>query len=411
MPKPLRILHTSDWHLGRTLCGRRRGAEFDGFLDWLTDTIEEEQIDVLLVAGDVFDGLNPSPAAQELYYRFLSRLAAGSACVQVVIIAGNHDSPALLSAPAEILKALDIHVVGRLPADVRDEVISLKDKDGRTRLIVAAVPYPRDRDLRESLAGENPAEKERKLVEAICAHYREAGQAAREMLLALNEPVPVVGMGHLFAAGGQVVEGDGVRNLYVGSLGRVPAEAFPAVFNYLALGHLHQGQLVGGDPARRYSGSPLAHSFAEAGRDKSVVLVEFFPNKIEVKTIGVPVFQRLERLEGDWPAIEKGLNALAAEQAEAWLEIEYTGQTVMGGLKEKVAEAVGQAPLEVLRLKNGSVKNFSLAADGRVENLDELDENEVFRRCLEAQEVPEEQRFDLWAAYGEILAALREEDS
>lgn len=404
------MLHTSDWHLGRTLCGRRRGAEFAAFLDWLADTVESQQIDVLLVAGDIFDGLSPSPAAQELYYRFLSRMAASSVCGHVVIIAGNHDSAALLSAPAVMLKALDIHVVGRLSADIRDEIISLRDKNGLTRLIVAAVPYPRDRDLRESLAGENPEEKEQKLTEAICAHYQESGQAARELLQTLNEPVPVVGMGHLFAAGGLTVEGDGVRNLYVGSLGRVPAEAFPPVFSYLALGHLHQPQLLGGDPTRRYSGAPLAHSFAEAGRDKSLALVEFSPAGTRVETIAVPVFQRLERLEGDWPAIEAGLERLAAERAEVWLEIEYSGQAVIGNLKEKVAEAIGQAPLEVLRLKNRLIGNLCPAEGDPAKSLDELDEDEVFRRCLAAQEIPEEQKPGLWAAYGEILASLREEE-
>ena len=409
MSRSLRILHTSDWHLGRTLCGRRRGGEFARFLDWLAQTIDDKQVDVLLVAGDIFDGLSPSPAAQEIYYRFLSRLAASPSHVQVVIISGNHDSPSLLNAPAGILKALNIHVVGRLSADTENEIISLKHSNGQPSLIVAAVPYPRDRDLRESMAGESPEEKEQKLVQAIIGHYEEAGLAAEKKRAALSSPVPIVGMGHLFAAGGALAEGDGVRNLYVGALGRVPIEAFPACFDYLALGHLHQPQLVGGDPTRRYCGSPLAHSFAEAGKSKSVCLIDMRNSTVEVELLPVPVFQRLEHLEGDWPRIEAGLRRLLEDKAEAWLEIEYTGENIVGDLQEKVAETLSDSSLEVLRLKNHRLRALSLAAYEAGENLGDLNEKEAFARCLETQQVPEDQRQELWLTYNEALQGLREE--
>ncbi|MDL2227121.1 exonuclease subunit SbcD, partial [Deltaproteobacteria bacterium OttesenSCG-928-M10] len=154
--KPFRLLHTSDWHLGRPLYGRRRYAEYGKFLDWLLETIVREEVDALLLAGDVFDISAPSPAAQALYYDFLARAASGTKCGQVVVIAGNHDSPALLNAPGGLLKALNIHVVGTVSDDGEAEIIRLHDEGGRLRLIVGAVPYPRDRDLRESAAGESP---------------------------------------------------------------------------------------------------------------------------------------------------------------------------------------------------------------------------------------------------------------
>ncbi|NQS72549.1 MAG: exonuclease subunit SbcD, partial [Desulfobulbaceae bacterium] len=142
----MKILHTSDWHIGRALYGRKRYEEFKAFLDWLAETIQQNAINTLLVAGDVFDTSTPSNRAQELYYRFLCRVAA-STCRHVVIVAGNHDSPSFLNAPKELLKALDVHVVGSA-ANPEDEVLVLRNEQKAPELIVCAVPYLRDRDIR-----------------------------------------------------------------------------------------------------------------------------------------------------------------------------------------------------------------------------------------------------------------------
>lgn len=160
----MKILHTSDWHLGRALYGKKRYEEFEGFLSWLAETIRQNKIETLLVAGDVFDTGAPSNSAQELYYRFLCQVA-GSQCRHVVVTGGNHDSPSFLNAPKELLKALDVHVVGNATESLEDEVLTLRDKEGEPELIVCAVPYLRDRDIRVVEAGESVDDKERKLVE------------------------------------------------------------------------------------------------------------------------------------------------------------------------------------------------------------------------------------------------------
>ncbi len=162
----MKIIHTSDWHIGRTLYGRKRYEEFEAFLTWLAETIQQYEIDALLVAGDVFDTSAPSNRAQELYYRFLCRMAASS-CRHVVVIAGNHDSPSFLNAPKELLKALDVHVVGSVTSDPQDEVLVLRNQQDAPELIVCAVPYLRDRDIRVAEAGESVEDKERKLIDGI----------------------------------------------------------------------------------------------------------------------------------------------------------------------------------------------------------------------------------------------------
>ena len=143
----MRLLHTSDWHIGRTLYGRKRYAEFEAFLNWLAETIQQHEVDALLVAGDIFDTSAPSNRAQELYYRFLCRVAASN-CRHVVVIAGNHDSPSFLNAPKELLRALDVHVIGSACENPADEVLVFADAQGAPELIVCAVPYLRDRDIR-----------------------------------------------------------------------------------------------------------------------------------------------------------------------------------------------------------------------------------------------------------------------
>jgi len=213
----MKILHTSDWHIGRALHNRKRYDEYEVFLNWLAGLIETENIDVLLVSGDVFDNSTPGSHAQQIYYRFLCRVA-GSASRQVIIIAGNHDSPSFLNAPRDLLKFLNIHVIGCASEDPDDELIVLSGPDGEPRLIVCAIPYLRDRDIRTSDAGESIEDKERKIIAGIRNHYRLVCDAAEKKRESLGKPVPIVAMGHLFAAGGQTVDGDGVRELYIGSL-------------------------------------------------------------------------------------------------------------------------------------------------------------------------------------------------
>ncbi|MBQ7248560.1 MAG: exonuclease subunit SbcD, partial [Deltaproteobacteria bacterium] len=234
----MRILHTSDWHIGRTLYGNKRYEEFAAFFDWLAKTIDERGIEALLVAGDIFDTGTPSNRAQELYYRFLVRVAA-SRCRHIVLVAGNHDSPSFLDAPQALLKSIHIHVLGSMRSNPEEEVLELDDDQGRIRLIVCAVPYLRDRDIRTTEAGESFDEKEQKLLEGIRAHYAAVTREALRVREKLGSDIPIAALGHLFAAGAQTVEGDGVRELYIGSLAHVSPSIFPPCFDYLALGHLH----------------------------------------------------------------------------------------------------------------------------------------------------------------------------
>ncbi|EIM62398.1 exonuclease SbcCD subunit D C-terminal domain-containing protein [Desulfobacter postgatei] len=414
----MKILHTSDWHIGRTLYGRKRYEEFEAFLTWLAETIQQNEIDALLVAGDVFDTSAPSNRAQELYYRFLCQVAASS-CRHVVVVAGNHDSPSFLNAPRELLKALDVHVVGSSTESAEDEVLVLRNEQDAPELIVCAVPYLRDRDIRVAEAGESVEEKERKLIDGIRTHYAAVAALAEQKREELGADIPIIGTGHLFTAGGQTVDGDGVRELYVGSLAHVTAGIFPACFNYLALGHLHVPQKVNGSEIIRYSGSPLPMGFGEAKQQKSVCLVAF--DQIEghstaasVQLIDVPVFQRLERVKGDWDGISSRILELSAtddpNRSGAWLEVIYDGIEVIGDLRERLEAAISGTRMQILRIKNNRIIDRVLGQIHAEETLDDLNVNDVFERCLAVHEVPEEQRPELLRAYQETVSSLYEDD-
>jgi exonuclease SbcD len=406
----MKILHTSDWHIGRSLFGKKRYEEFEAFLNWLAETIQQERVDALLVAGDIFDTSAPSNRAQELYYRFLCRVAASS-CRHVVVIAGNHDSPSFLNAPKNLLRALNVHVIGAAMENRYDEVLVLSKKDGSPELIVCAVPYLRDRDIRVAVAGESILNKERNLIEGIRNHYAEVAAIAEQKRRELNAEIPIIAMGHLFTAGAQTVDGDGVRELYVGSLAHVLSEIFPAGLDYLALGHLHIPQKVNGSEMMRYSGSPLPMGFGEAKQEKSVCLVAFAGIKAEVRLVRVPVFQRLERVKGAWEELSTRILELSTTQSQTWLEVVYEGEEVIGNLREILEEATSGTEMEILRIKNNRIIERVLNQIQDDETLEDLNVNDVFERCLSAHEVPEEQRPELLRAYKETVTSLYEDDA
>lgn len=458
----MKILHTSDWHLGRQLFGRKRYQEFAAFLDWLAEVVEQQAVDVLLVAGDVFDTNTPSHRAQELYYQFLYRMAGSASCRHVVIIAGNHDSPSFLDAPKALLKALHVHVIGQASSSPADEVLVLHNAHQQAELIVCAVPYLRDRDLRTSQAGESLQDKERQLLEGIRSHYQATADYASQLRSTLHAPthaaapLPIIGMGHLFTAGGQTIDGDGVRELYVGSLAHVGASIFPTIFDYVALGHLHVPQVVGGQPCIRYSGSPIPMGFGEAAQRKVVCLIEWQPATTPVhepqpahiadtaekpaqhrlpfaastepehsaptpiasslvppssiQLLEVPNFQALVRIQGDWPHIERELRELAHTQPSAWLEVSYTGPEIVSDLRERIDQVVAGTALEVLRVRNQRIVQQLLGQSHAQESLESLSPDEVFLRCLQAHGIEEQQRPALIHSYQEIVRALEQHD-
>lgn len=404
----MRILHTSDWHLGHKLFGRQRDTEFASFLHWLSDLISEQNIDVLIVAGDLFDSQAPSNKSLSLYYSFLSSVS-DSCCKHIVITAGNHDSPTLLDAPKALLKALNIHVIASVPENLEEELVLIENSIGEPQLMILAVPYLRDRDIRLSEASESSDAKQQKLLHGIYEHYTAICLLAEEKQKTLPTRIPVIATGHLFCKGGKTREGDGIRELYVGNLIHIGLDCFPDTIDYLALGHLHSAQLVGKQNNRRYSGSPLAMSFEDAAEEKVVLLVDI-NEEISINETVVPCFQKLRRISGDIEEILSELQSLAMQEESILLEIHYKGLLLIDDLQEQIYSAIEGTELEVLRIQNKRMFDYVLQQSSEIKSLDELTPEQVFLQCLSTHQVPENQQDELLADFTQVLSLIADHD-
>ena len=396
-----RILHTSDWHLGRRLKEHDRTQEFTQFFSWLEGVIADEQIDTLLVAGDIFDNTTPTVAAQNLYYSFMSTLAKSS-CRHIVITSGNHDSPAFIDAPSDLLRLNDIHVIGQACANPDDEVLVLRDSNGNPELIVCAVPYLRDKDIRIITETDNPGDTERAITAGISAHY------ARVFECAQRRPefpdVPAIAMGHMFAKGGRTHGGEGIRSLYVGTALQVDANIFPEWLAYTALGHLHSPQAVGRDNIR-YSGSPIPMTFGEAEQKKAVYILELDGKELTgLREIEIPVFQRLKQICGNLQDITSEINALGLTDESVWLDVTYNGQEVIADLQDRLEEFSQVFPnIDILSVRD---ENKSVSPVSDPVPVDKITPQKMLELCFDANSTPDEQRKIFTPMYEEILAGL-----
>ena len=331
-------------------------------------------------------------------------------CCHVIITGGNHDSPSLLNAPDTLLEALNITVVGQVTADPADEVVLLRDEDGKPIAVVAAVPYLRERDLRTSTENETQQDKEEKIRSATAEHYRRVTQTALE--LRGESDIPYIATGHLFAADGD--PSDEERNLYIGSLGLIPASAFPTEIDYLALGHLHKAQRLAGDDTRRYSGSPVALDFSERRADKSVCIVETQGKACTVRTVPIPAFDTLVQITGDAASVLEELGKLVAAQEPVLCEVLHTEGIFAPDLAAKCRDAVQESVVTLVRVVSRTVAEAQLSVDDVVSDVEAISPEKMFELYLQKQEAcgtefSDELKKELTDAYDEILAIVRNE--
>ncbi len=399
----MKILHTSDWHLGRTLYSKKeRQEEHAAFLEWLLSTIKNNSIDLLLIAGDIFDTASPSSTAQKMYYDFLIKVKTAG-CENVIIIGGNHDSPSFLNAPKDILAALNIVVFGNVNDKIEDEIIVVNDKQGNPTGIVCAVPFLRERDISRFAEGENYSDRSKRINENIKKHYQEIAKLAVNKRKELGKEIPIIATGHLSVAGGQRNEDDGVRETYIGNIEAVGNDIFPDTFEYVALGHYHIPSKI--KEHIRYCGSPIPMGFGEAKQKKSVYVIDFTKDKT-IETIDIPIFQQLESIVGDKTFIEKRLTELKKELSSVWVEVIYNGNEIFPDFSSWINEQVKDSKIEVLKLQNQQHLNEVLTINDTTDSLDELNPFDVFDKLLEKASISDEQREELKESYKEIVDGL-----
>ncbi|WP_158851366.1 exonuclease subunit SbcD [Algibacter sp. L1A34] len=398
----MKILHTADWHLGHRLHEQSQVAEQTLFLSWIEAYIIEQNIDVLLISGDVFDTGSPSNQSLEMYYSFLVKLKTTS-CKSIIITGGNHDSAGTLNAPKHILNALAIKVVGKATENIEDEVFEV-DVNGE-KVIIGAVPYLRDGDIRRAVAGESFDELTDKYKTALINHYK---ASAEQCKLINMSNAPVIAMGHLFATGGSV--SDSEQNIYVGTLGHIGAQDFPVYFDYIALGHLHRPQIIGGNDKVRYSGSPNILSFSEINYDKKIVILTVEGNKIStIKDAIVPRFREFYKLTGSISECIDAFPSITSNTYELtpWVEIVLNETHTVN--TEDLNKAAEKYPFEILKtaLKNLRKQKGIEELLEETKSIKELLPTEVFKLKCKEIGFDLESRPEVEDAFNEILHAVK----
>jgi len=401
----LRVLHTSDWHLGQHFMGKTRQAEHQAFCAWLLEQVRAHQVDVLLIAGDVFDTGSPPSYAREQYYRLVVDLRdAGCA---LVVLGGNHDSPAMLGESRSLLAQLGTHVVPGVGVDLAEQVLVLKDRAGQPGAILCAIPFIRPRDVMSSQAGQSAQDKQQSLQQAIAEHYRALHELALSKREALGQALPIIATGHLTTVGASASES--VREIYVGSLEAFPTSAFPPA-DYIALGHIHRPQKVGGLEHIRYCGSPIALSFDEARQQKEVLLLQFGEAALQsITALPVPVFQPMASLCGSLKELADAIAEIAKQgtpERPVWLEVQVSTDDYLSDLQSRINALCEGHPVEVLRIRRerGNA-SANLTSEAR-ETLDELSVEDVFARRLQQEALQEEDAQRLQGLYRQVLETL-----
>lgn len=406
----MRILHTSDWHLGQHFMGKTRFAEHQAFLNWLVEQVQAQAVDAVLVAGDVFDTGTPPSYARELYNDFIVQLQQTG--TQLVILGGNHDSVAMLNESRSLLGCLNVQVIPGVLANPEHQVLTLTDRTGNPGAVLCAVPFIRAREVMSSESGQSASDKQHSLQTAIAQHYQQLFELAQQQGQRGSSPLPIIATGHLTTVGAST--SDSVREIYIGTLDAFPASAFPPA-DYIALGHIHRPQKVGGHQHIRYCGSPLALSFDEVGQQKEVLLVDLGSTGLTAVTaLPVPIFQPMARVKGNLQQIGEAMKTLAAEQAAleqslaVWLEVTVAEDDYLSDLQPRIEQlAEGQA-LEILLVRRQrTLQQDGLTAEVGV-TLSELTPQQVFNQRLATQALRPEREQALHDLYQGLLADMEQ---
>jgi len=407
----MKILHTADWHLGLNLYQSSLEADHQLFLDWFLETcVPACKPDVLLIAGDIFDKANPPAYARHQYFTFLSRLLTAG-IRQVIITAGNHDSPAMLEAPRELLQKLNIYIQGTPPQDGQDLFIPIRNRaDEAPAVMVAPIPYLRDQDLRLSGQEESLENVSQAVREGIQAYYQRVAIAGEPYR---NRGIPLIVMGHLFAQGAMV--SDSEKSVQIGNLGAVAADCFPReAFSYVALGHIHKPQPVQQATHIWYSGSPIPLSFSERSQQKSLQLLTITGDSLQRESIAVPSFRDLLRISGNLESVAQRLQNLQHDKPlPAYLELSIEEETYHPTKGRDIADLINkmnQTRKEVFQILHYQYRftrdQPPLSAMTAETELESLQVSDVFTKKLNTSSLSEEDRNACLIAFHQILESL-----
>jgi len=383
----MRLFHTSDWHLGQNLHGQERDFEHACFLTWLLAQLASEQPDVLLIAGDIFDTVNPPVKAQERLYDFIVSAHEQQPKLTIVMIAGTHDSGSRIELPAPLMRRLRTHALGRVlrlddgQLDAERLLIPLPDASGEIAAWCLALPFLRPAEVTGAHLGDD--------------YLRGIGQVHEWLIEAANTKrkpgQALIAISHAHMAGGSISE-DSERSLIIGNAEALPASLFGPSISYVALGHLHKPQRVNNEERIRYCGSPIPLSFSEIGyqhqildvtlKGETLVSVEtrLIPRAVNLQRIGpLPLAEILTQL-AELPDID----LLADIQRQPWLEVRVKLDEPQPDLRQQIETALQGKSVRLVRIAAEYAGSGGRNGDDdatRLIELDQLTPQELFSRA------------------------------
>lgn len=392
----MKILHTADWHLGQLFHEYDRTFEHQAFLNWLFDTIKTEEIEVLLVSGDVFDISNPSASSIKMFYSFLQNATKQNPLLQIIITAGNHDSASRLESPKPLLEYSNIHIIGTIEKnedgsiDYEKLTIPLRNKSGEIKSWCLAIPFLRIGDYPNVPNAENP------YAAGVTELYKEAFAFAKTKKSAEQT---IIAMGHLHTNHAEVTDMDKTERLIMGGVECINATAFDSEIKYVALGHIHKAQRIGGNEHIRYSGSPLPMSFSERNYKHQVTIFELENEITDLKSVEIPIVIPLLRIPLKAEPLEEVLLKLHQlpeknnDEQAPYLEIQVLLEEPEPALRHKIDAVLKFKNVKLARIQP-HYPNKTSASNEMVshELLDELKPIDVFAKSYSAKynsEVPQ----------------------
>jgi len=406
----MRLLHTSDWHLGQSLHNFERHYEHQRFLDWLLDAIVAEQADVLLIAGDVYDNANPSSASQKQLYTFLRRARERAPHLNLVVIAGNHDSPGRLDAPGPLLEAHGTRVIGAVQRladgsiDVESLVLPLTGRDGAVQAWCLAVPFLRPGDVPRAASpdGADP------YLAGIALLYQQAFELAASKR---QDGQAIIAMGHCHMVDGQM-SSDSERRIVIGGTEMLPAGMFDPAIAYAALGHLHLAQNVGKQEHIRYCGSPLPLSFAEVNYAHQILRIDLDGAAVrEIVPVPVPRAVELLRIPSKPAPLAQVLEELdalsppdAPPEQQPYLEVRVLLEQPEPGLRARIEAALDGKAVRLAKIETSTAARAS-SIDQEVMTLDQLEKlkpDDIFKQLYQ-QRFGNDAPADQLSAFAELM--------
>ncbi len=404
----MKILHTADWHLGKVLHKQELKEDFDLFFDWLIQLIRKEAIDVLLISGDIFDIANPSIQVRRRYYDCLK--AFTKLDLEVVITGGNHDSVGMLEAPKDLLEMMNIRVIGGAKETIEDELIKIDKASTKESIIIAAVPFLRDRDVRKQGRSEDQNDRTKALQAGIENHYAELAAIAKEKY----PLIPAIAMGHLYARGSQISESE--REIHLGNAAMIESKIFDPYFDYVALGHIHKPQIIGKDERVRYSGSPIPLSFSEREDKKTVIVIDVQGKKdIAIQSHLIPCQRKLKKIKGTFQEVSQALLAIKKDTALVpFIELLIQEAQYRADLIPEVNELLSKVnqednylvlkhKIEFLDTIDDTAKLFTIGSQ-----IEDLDPSDVFEKRLEGQDISDDKKDRLRQAFASIIDEIHQ---